>query len=193
MDKTWIPGKHVDLEYKDLLLLQDKLLRELALLCSEPGEGSRISFVFIAFFVISFFKISIPPQQNKQKQENMIPQAQWEYCLRSDSGMDVSVYQGEDKVKSCGTLVLDPSRTEREEQVYSFSCDVIGDVVFLSKSDNNIVLYELQTIVSGIIIVMHYAKDGWQAFPFFRLEIANMSVENANKHLKRKHGQQSGW
>ena len=54
-------------------------------------------------------------------------------CVANDNNVDVSVYQGEVKQKSCGTLQL-TTDLEQSDQIYTLLCNAEGDTVKLSKS-----------------------------------------------------------
>ena len=56
--------------------------------------------------------------------------------------MDVSVYQGEVKQKSCGTLQLTHG-LEQTDQIYTLFCQTKGDTVQLKKSDGVIAVSEV--------------------------------------------------
>ena len=53
-------------------------------------------------------------------------------CVDNDNNVDVSVYKGEVKQKSCGTLQLTYG-LKQSDQIYTLVCDVEGDSVKLSK------------------------------------------------------------
>ena len=63
-----------------------------------------------------------------------------------DNNVDVSVYQGDVKQKSCGTLQLTYG-LEQSDQIYTLICNSGGDTVKLSKNKGNIVVYEVQVVV----------------------------------------------
>ena len=71
-------------------------------------------------------------------------------CVDSDNNVDVSVYQGEVKQKSCGTLQLTYG-LERPDQIYTLFCNTKGDAVKLSKSTGYIVVYELAVTKKGTV------------------------------------------
>ena len=66
-------------------------------------------------------------------------------CVDMDNNVDVSVYQGEVKQKSCGTLQLTYA-LEQSDQIYTLICNTGGDTVKLSKSTGNIVVFEVVVI-----------------------------------------------
>ena len=63
-------------------------------------------------------------------------------CVDTDNNVDVSVYQGEVKQKSCGTLQLTYG-LEQSDQIYTLLCNTEGDTVKLSKSTGAIAVYEV--------------------------------------------------
>ena len=63
-------------------------------------------------------------------------------CVRFDNNVDVSVYQGDVKQKSCGTLQL-TNGLERSDQIYTLLCMTEGDTVKLSKNEGHIVVFEV--------------------------------------------------
>ena len=67
-------------------------------------------------------------------------------CMDTDDNVDVSVYQGDVKQKSCGTLQLTYG-LKQSDQIYTLICNTEGDTVKLSKSNGAIVVFEV--IVTG--------------------------------------------
>ncbi|KAL5264139.1 hypothetical protein ACHWQZ_G005274 [Mnemiopsis leidyi] len=63
-------------------------------------------------------------------------------CVNNDNNVDVSVYQGEVKQKSCGTLQLTYG-LEQSDQIYTLICNIEGDTLILSKNTGNIVVFEV--------------------------------------------------
>ena len=68
-------------------------------------------------------------------------------CVDHNSDVDVSVYQGEVKQKSCGTF--SPTYAlDQSDQIYTLICNVLGDKVKFTKTTlNNLVTTEV--IVTG--------------------------------------------
>ena len=60
----------------------------------------------------------------------------------------MSVYQGEVKQKSCGTLQLTYG-LEQSDQIYTLECNAEGDTVKLEKNRGKISLYEVVVTGSG--------------------------------------------
>ena len=73
-------------------------------------------------------------------------EANFRECVDTDNNVDVSVYQGEVKQKSCGTLQLTYG-LEQADQIYTLICNTEGDNVKLSKSTGHIVVAEI--VVTG--------------------------------------------
>ena len=63
-------------------------------------------------------------------------------CTDGQTNVDVSVYQGDVKLKSCGTLQL-TYRLEQSDQIYTLLCDAYGDTVILSKSSGQLYVFEV--------------------------------------------------
>ena len=77
-------------------------------------------------------------------------EAYFKECVNAHNNVDVSVYQGEVKQKSCGTLQLTYG-LEQADQIYTLICNTEGDTVKLSKSTGHIVVYEVATISTGTV------------------------------------------
>ena len=69
-------------------------------------------------------------------------------CVDSETNVDVSVYQGEVKQKSCGTLQQSYG-LEQSDQIYTLLCNTEGDTVKLSKSTGYIVAFEVAVTSTG--------------------------------------------
>ena len=67
------------------------------------------------------------------------------------TNFDVSVYQGEVKQKSCGTLQLTYG-LEQSDQIYTLICNTEGDTVKLTKSMGTIAVSEVATISTGTVL-----------------------------------------
>ena len=72
-------------------------------------------------------------------------------CVDMDNNVDVSVYQGEVKQKSCGTLQLTYA-LEQSDQIYTLLCNTGGDTVKLSKSAGTIAVFEVVVIGTGDLL-----------------------------------------
>jgi hypothetical protein len=73
--------------------------------------------------------------------------ANFKQCVDNDNNVDVSVYQGDVKQKSCGTLKLTYG-LEQSDQIYTLICNTKGDTVKLSKDTGIIALFEI--VIVGI-------------------------------------------
>ena len=69
-------------------------------------------------------------------------EANFRSCVTSDNNVDVSVYQGGAKQKSCGTLQLTYG-LEQSDQIYTLICRTRGDTVKLSKNSGFILVNEV--------------------------------------------------
>ena len=69
-------------------------------------------------------------------------------CVDNANNVDVSVYQGDVKQKSCGTLQLTYG-LEQSDQIYTLICNTEGDTVKLSKSSGKIFVYEVVVTNKG--------------------------------------------
>ena len=74
-------------------------------------------------------------------------------CVDAENNMDVSVYQGEEKQKSCGTLQLTYG-LEQSDQIYTLICNTKGDAVKLSKNTGVIAVHEVVLIGTGKFTVL---------------------------------------
>ena len=74
--------------------------------------------------------------------------ANYKFCVDRHNNVDVSVYQGDVKQKSCGTLKLTYG-LEQSDQIYTLICNAEGDTVKLSKSTGHINVAEVAVISSG--------------------------------------------
>ncbi|KAL5246938.1 hypothetical protein ACHWQZ_G018969 [Mnemiopsis leidyi] len=63
-------------------------------------------------------------------------QANFKICMKDCSNVDVSVYRGEVKQKSCGTLKLTIGLGQ-SDQIYILACNTKGDTVKLNKTTYN--------------------------------------------------------
>ena len=75
-------------------------------------------------------------------------EANFKQCVDGENNVDVSVYQGGTKLKSCGTLQL-TYELEQSDQIYTLICNTEGDSVKLSKNSGAIVVYEVAITSSG--------------------------------------------
>ena len=80
-----------------------------------------------------------------------LSESNFKECVDKDNNVDVSVYKGEVKQRSCGTLQLTYG-LEQSDQIYTLLCDAEGDTVKLSKSTGRIVVGEIVVSSRGIKI-----------------------------------------
>lgn len=76
--------------------------------------------------------------------------ANYRYCKDGHTNVDVSVYKGEKRQKSCGTIEMTYG-LEQSDQIYTVSCgwnSVMGDIIKLSKSKGEISIVEI-IVLSG--------------------------------------------
>ena len=69
-------------------------------------------------------------------------------CTNTDNNVDVSVYQGEVKQKSCGTLQLTYG-LEQSDQIYTLICNTEGNTVKFSKTTGRIEVFEVAVTSTG--------------------------------------------
>ena len=72
-------------------------------------------------------------------------------CVDARNNVDVSVYQGEELQKSCGTLQLTYG-LEQSEQIYTLVCNTEGKAVKLSKNVGAMAVVEVVVTGIGMII-----------------------------------------
>ena len=68
--------------------------------------------------------------------------------MKAENNVDVSVYLGEVKQKSCGALQLTYG-LEQSDQIYTLVCNTKGDEVKLSKNTGVIAVHEVVVIGTG--------------------------------------------
>ena len=69
-------------------------------------------------------------------------------CVDKQSDVDVSIYQGEVKSKSCGTLQFKYG-LEQSDQVYTIACNTAGDTVKFSKAIETLKIFDVVTKGTG--------------------------------------------
>ena len=77
-------------------------------------------------------------------------EANFRACVDQHNNVDVSVYQGEVKQKSCGTLQLTYG-LEQSDQIYTLLCNTKGDTVKLSKTSGHIGVFEVAVTSTGTV------------------------------------------
>ena len=68
-------------------------------------------------------------------------------CIDESNDVDVSVYQGDVKLKSCGTLQMTYG-LERADQIYTLLCNTEGDSIKLSKTTGDRIAFH-EIVVTG--------------------------------------------
>ena len=84
-------------------------------------------------------------------------EANFKSCVDVSNNVDVSVYQGEVKEKSCGTLQLTYG-LEQSDQIYTLICNAEGDTVKLSKTTEYISVFEVAVVGKGMQLLLSYTK-----------------------------------
>ena len=77
-----------------------------------------------------------------------LEKARFTSCVDDDNNVDVSVYQGDDLKKSCGTLQL-LYGLEQSDQIYTLLCITEGNTVKLSKDIGYITVSEVAVTTTG--------------------------------------------
>ena len=78
-------------------------------------------------------------------------EARFKSCVDKHNNVDVSVYQGEVKQKSCGTLELTYG-LKQSDQIYTLLCNTDGNEVKLSKTKGKIEVQEVVVTGKGTIV-----------------------------------------
>ena len=103
-------------------------------------------------------------------------------CVDKNNNVDVSVYQGEVKQKSCGTLQLTYA-LEQTDQIYALLCNTEGDIVKLSKTVGTIAVYDVVTISTGINVCMLFFLSFFFASAFTNVKVTwGQRVEDVHYH-----------
>ena len=79
-------------------------------------------------------------------------ESNYKLCVDNHNNIDLSVYQGDVKQKSCGTLQLTYG-LEQSDQIYTLICNAEGDSVILSKSTGHLAVAEVAVISTGKISI----------------------------------------
>ena len=128
----------------------DKDLSTLSATHTDNGEGwlklqfDKSYFIHKVVIYYRFYTNWYNPNDYCSKSE-----ANFRICVHGDTDVDVSVYQGEVKQKSCGTLQLTYG-LEQSDQIYTLICSIEGDTVKLTKNSDVIVVYEIGVTSTGI-------------------------------------------
>ena len=118
---------------------------------TETGEGAgwlRIEFgkTFFINKVVIYYRFFTNWYDSSE--DCAQSESDFRSCVDTDNNVDLSVYQGEAKQKSCGTLQLTYG-LEQSDQIYTLLCNIEGDNVKLSKSAGNLVVFEVAVTRTG--------------------------------------------
>ena len=121
----------------------DRDLSTVAATSTDDGAGwlklefDRTYFIHKIIIYYWFFTNWYNPSDGCVQSED-----RFQRCVDDDNNVDVSVYQGEVKQKSCGTLQLTYG-LEQSDQIYTLFCNSEGDTVKLSKTAGVIAVFEV--------------------------------------------------
>ena len=128
-------------------------------------EFDKPHFINTVIIYYWFYTDWIDPDTtfNCPKSEN-----QFKYCVDNDNNVDVSVYQGVVKVKSCGTLQLTYG-LKQSDQIYRLVCNAEGDTVKFSKSTHGVIAVFEVVFVSFSFSDVEGRSRGYYAFTIYYL------------------------
>ena len=106
-------------------------------------ELERIYFIHTVVIYHRFYTNWFDPHNWCAQNED-----QFKGCLHKSDNVDVSVYLGEEKQKSCGTLQL-TNGLKQSDQIYKMICNTVGDTVRLSKTTGSIYVCEISITSTG--------------------------------------------
>ena len=84
-------------------------------------------------------------------------EANFKSCNDGNKNVDVSVYQGEAKQNSCGTLQITYG-LEQSDQINSLICNTEGDTVKLSKTTGYLSVFEVAVTGKSMQLLISYTK-----------------------------------
>ena len=96
-------------------------------------------------------------------------------CVNNDNNVDVSVYEGDVKQNSCGTLQLTYG-LKRSDQIYTLLCNTRGDTVKLSKSTGNIAAYEIVITGTGKTLSITFLSLDTYILSKFRFSVITVMI-----------------
>ena len=108
-------------------------------------EFDKTYFIHKVFIFVWFYTGWYKPTQWCAQRE-----ANFRKCIDPANDVDVSVYRGDVKQKSCGTLQLTYG-LEQSDQIYTLICNSEGDTVKLSKSTGVIAVLEVVVVGKGTV------------------------------------------
>ena len=100
-------------------------------------EFDKVHFIHKMIIYYWFYTDFFDPGANCVKDE-----VAFKGCVDADNNVDVAVFQGEVRQKSCGTLQLTYG-LKQSDQIYTLICDAEGDTVKFSKNTGIIALFEV--------------------------------------------------
>ena len=107
-------------------------------------EFGKVQFIHNVIFYMRFYTNWFKPMDTCTSSDL----DKWKSCMDVISGTSVSVYQGEVKQKSCGTLQLTYG-LEQSDQIYTLTCGAIGDAVKLTKTEGKLRAWEIVVVGMG--------------------------------------------
>ena len=110
-------------------------------------ELPKSSFVESVVVYLNFFTNSYNPNGSC-----MVSIEKYRKCKTSHNNTEVSVYQGDVKQKSCGTLYT-TFGLDQSDQIYTIKCNVHGDKVVLTKQpiDTHSLLPLWEIVIFGTV------------------------------------------
>ena len=84
-------------------------------------------------------------------------EANFKSCKDGNKNVDLSVYQGKAKQKSCGTLQITYG-LKQSDQIHTLICNSEGDIVKLSKTTGHISVFEVAVVGKGMQLLLSYTK-----------------------------------
>ena len=161
-NEEWFAAKHA----------VDKFLPTFAVTETADGAG-WLKLEFEKSYTIEFVVVYHRFYNNWYHQSWCLQsEERFKACVNSENNVDVSVYQGDVKQKSCGTLQLTYG-LEQSDQIYTLFCNTEGDTVKLSKSSGKILVAEIA--VTTTIGEMFYFS---QLLTLFFSSTPNLTVES---------------
>ena len=144
-------GKALKINNQNLVATNavDRDLSTIAATSTNDGTGwlklefEKTCFIHKVLFYYRFFTNWYNPSAGCVQSED-----RFQRCVDNDNNVDVSVYQGEVKQKSCGILQLTYG-LEQSDQIYTLICNGRGDTLKLSKTTGVIGVSEVVVTTSG--------------------------------------------
>ena len=115
-------------------------------------ELDKTYFIHKILIYLRFYTNWFNPQNWCIRSENHFKQ-----CAAKMNNTDVSLFQGQVKLTSCGTLQL-TNGLEQKDQIYTIICNSRGDTVKLSKTAGDITVQEVAVIGTGEDILISLSQ-----------------------------------